>query len=185
MMTSSEQVCVFACGLTAEEHVRLYWVQSKAEIEARLCSLRRTIWHYASRSASFFTALVMKRFLFWVIISCILLKVNLRFGGIYPHYLQGRRISQVRKLQLATCFMLVSCCLFGPEAGGDMFPRNFDWLSTDYTALYPRRQSSSTLSELVGIITGDSLSVIGPEVIRCIFLKAYARIRFSGWVNKA
>jgi hypothetical protein len=28
--------------------------------------------------------------------------------------------------------------LFDPEDGGDMFLRNFNWLSTDYTALYPR-----------------------------------------------
>jgi hypothetical protein len=27
-----------------------------------------------------------------------------------------------------------------PENGGDMFLRNVGWLSTDYTALYPRRQ---------------------------------------------
>jgi hypothetical protein len=30
---------------------------------------------------------------------------------------------------------------FDPEDGGDMFLRNINWLSTDYTALYPRRQN--------------------------------------------
>jgi hypothetical protein len=33
--------------------------------------------------------------------------------------------------------------LFDPEDGGDMFLRNVGWLSTDCTALYPRRQYSS------------------------------------------
>jgi hypothetical protein len=32
---------------------------------------------------------------------------------------------------------------FDPEDGSDMFIRNVGWLSTDYTALYPRRQNSS------------------------------------------
>jgi hypothetical protein len=32
---------------------------------------------------------------------------------------------------------------FGPEEGDDMFLRNIDWSSTDYTAWYLRRQKSS------------------------------------------
>jgi hypothetical protein len=40
--------------------------------------------------------------------------------------------------QLAACWFLAG--LFSdPENGGDMFLRNVGWLSTDYTALYPRR----------------------------------------------
>jgi hypothetical protein len=40
---------------------------------------------------------------------------------------------------------LVSCWtyFFYPEDGGNMFPRNVGWHSTDYTALYPRRWYSS------------------------------------------
>jgi hypothetical protein len=33
--------------------------------------------------------------------------------------------------------------LFGTEDGGDMFLQNVGWLSTEYTALYPKRQNSS------------------------------------------
>jgi hypothetical protein len=33
--------------------------------------------------------------------------------------------------------------LFNLENGGNMFLRNISWLSTNYTALYPRRQKSS------------------------------------------
>jgi hypothetical protein len=45
-------------------------------------------------------------------------------------------------LRLACClihagFLLV--LFFDPEDGGDMFLRIIDYLSTDYTALYPRR----------------------------------------------
>jgi hypothetical protein len=32
---------------------------------------------------------------------------------------------------------------FDPEHGGDIFSRNVGWLSTGYTALYPRRLNSS------------------------------------------
>jgi hypothetical protein len=32
---------------------------------------------------------------------------------------------------------------FYPENGGDMFLRNVIYLSTNYTALYPRRENSS------------------------------------------
>jgi hypothetical protein len=57
---------------------------------------------------------------------------------------------------LATCFLLLSCsacCLlhasilfglfFDPEDGGDMFLRSVSLLTTDYVALYARRQNSS------------------------------------------
>jgi hypothetical protein len=42
--------------------------------------------------------------------------------------------------------MLGSCLLFSPEDGGHTFLRNVRWLSTDYMALYPRRQNSSYLN---------------------------------------
>jgi hypothetical protein len=39
----------------------------------------------------------------------------------------------------STCFHAgISLGLFIPGDGGDMFLRNVSWLSTDYTALYPR-----------------------------------------------
>jgi hypothetical protein len=43
------------------------------------------------------------------------------------------------------CFLPVShwfpvWFFFEPEDGGEMFLRNVGWISTDYTALYPRRQ---------------------------------------------
>jgi hypothetical protein len=34
---------------------------------------------------------------------------------------------------------ILLCLFFNPEDEGDMFLRNVDWLSTDYTALYDRR----------------------------------------------
>jgi hypothetical protein len=44
--------------------------------------------------------------------------------------------------QVARTARLARLVLFDPE-GGDMFLRNVHWLSTDYTALYPRRWCSS------------------------------------------
>jgi hypothetical protein len=38
---------------------------------------------------------------------------------------------------------------FDPEDRGDVFPRNFGWLSTDCTALYPRRPCSLLQSSLL------------------------------------
>jgi hypothetical protein len=68
------------------------------------------------------TAVVTKSPIFLNVTPCSLLKVNLRS-------------------LLATCFhagFLLG--LFDPEDGGDMFLRNVGRLSTDYTALSPRRQ---------------------------------------------
>jgi hypothetical protein len=51
------------------------------------------------------------------------------------------------------CLLPVSSCylawLIDPEDGGDMFFRNVGSLLTDYTALYPRMQNSSSLNHFV------------------------------------
>jgi hypothetical protein len=92
------------------------------------------------------TTLLMKSFIFWDITPCCPLKVNRRFGEKFHLHLQGQRISRARNHReswalLTTCFHTVF--LFGlfcdPEDGGDMFLRNIGWLSTDCTALYPRK----------------------------------------------
>jgi hypothetical protein len=36
--------------------------------------------------------------------------------------------------------------LINPEVNSKMFLRNFGWISTDYTALYPRRLKSSAVT---------------------------------------
>jgi hypothetical protein len=38
--------------------------------------------------------------------------------------------------------------LFDPEGGGDMLLRNVGGLSTDYTALYPRRENSEGYEQM-------------------------------------
>lgn len=109
MMTSNAQVCIFACGLTSEERVDLYWVQSKAEIGFH--------WGVAMQSAEnkqesgVVTDVVMKRFFFTDIISWYPLKVTRYFRGIFNH-LQGWRTNRVRNLQPATCSELVSCSTY-------------------------------------------------------------------------
>jgi hypothetical protein len=46
---------------------------------------------------------------------------------------------------LATCLHagFLRVLFFDPEDVGEIFLQNVGWLSTDYTALYPRRQKSS------------------------------------------
>jgi hypothetical protein len=59
-------------------------------------------------------------------------------------YLWARRRSQARHQHwylFRAGILLV--LFFNPEVGGDMFLRNVGWLSTDYTALYPKRYNSS------------------------------------------
>jgi hypothetical protein len=48
---------------------------------------------------------------------------------------------------VSTCFQagFLLGFFFDPEDGENMFLRNVGGLSTDYTALYPRRQYSSVL----------------------------------------
>jgi hypothetical protein len=41
---------------------------------------------------------------------------------------------------------------FDPEGGGDISLRNFGWLSTDYTALYPRGYNGSCISMLFSLL---------------------------------
>jgi hypothetical protein len=38
---------------------------------------------------------------------------------------------------LFATYFYTGILFFDPEEGGDMFTRNFGWLSADYTALYP------------------------------------------------
>jgi hypothetical protein len=93
--------------------------------------------------------------------------VNRRFGGTYRLHLQGR-ISWP-----ATCFHAgILLGLFDPEDGRDVFLRNVGRLSTNYTALYPRRQYFSTVeyssrcrcltlySKTVGLVSNEMEAVV-------------------------
>jgi hypothetical protein len=92
------------------------------------------------------TAVVMKISIFWDITSTSPFKVNRYFGGTCRLHLQGRRISQVKTPDMFTTWFRAAILLglfFDREDGGDIFLRNFGRLSTDYTALYPKRQNSA------------------------------------------
>jgi hypothetical protein len=74
-------------------------------------------------------------FIFWDIKPCSPFKVNRRFGGNISPPSSGRS----KACHLPHDGFLLR--LFDPEDGGTMFLRNIGWLSTDYTALYHRRQN--------------------------------------------
>jgi hypothetical protein len=84
------------------------------------------------------TAVVTKCSIFWEATTCSPLKVNWQQS-------------------VSTCYLLHAGFLLDlfsdPEDEGDMILRNVGRLSTDYTALHPRRQSCSSL---VCIITWSS-----------------------------
>jgi hypothetical protein len=71
------------------------------------------------------TAVVIESTIFWDITPCSPLKVN----------------------RVANCFHAVSLLrlFFSPKDGGGVFLRNVSWISTDDTALYPKRQYSSII----------------------------------------
>jgi hypothetical protein len=77
---------------------------------------------------------------FWDIRPCVPAKVDRNFGGTYGLHLHCRRAIQGRK-QHEACGMY--CCLawltLKPEDAAHVFLREVDWLSLDYTALYPWR----------------------------------------------
>jgi hypothetical protein len=90
--------------------------------------------------------------IFWDITLRSPFEVNWRFGGIYHLHFLVRRISRRRnqpeirwqaEVLLTTYFHagFLFGLLFSPENGADVFLRNVDWLSTDCTALYPRKST--------------------------------------------
>jgi hypothetical protein len=80
----------------------------------------------------------------WDITTYSPLKANRRFKGTHRLHLQGRKISRAGLAQhLLSSFLF--CLFFDPEDGGDVFLRNVEWISTDYTALYRRRQYFSVI----------------------------------------
>jgi hypothetical protein len=80
---------------------------------------------------------------------------------------QGRGISQARNQN----FLL-------PEGGGELFLQNIGWLSTDYTALYPRRRTlhnhrCENLKIFIAIIISQRCRISSKSVKR---FKAYVQM---------
>jgi hypothetical protein len=94
------------------------------------------------------TAVVKKSSIFWDITPCSPLKAKWRFGGTYGLHLARLKMKLWKKsawsrqqAQFLVGFLLG--LLIYLEDGCDMYLWNIGLLSTDYTALYPRRQNSS------------------------------------------
>jgi hypothetical protein len=83
--------------------------------------------------------ILKKSSVIWDITPWSPLKVNRRFGRTCSLYLQGRISSSCYLLHAGFLFGLI----FDTEDGGDIFLRNVGCLSTNYTALYLRWETSS------------------------------------------
>jgi hypothetical protein len=126
-----------------------------AEESASRFQLVRHFWHkmawgVINRSYGDRTGFHME---IWDITPYSQLKVNRRFGGICRHHLHCRRINWA-KIERETRWQAeLWFCISSPFSGskkkpawkqvasraGALFLRNFGWLSTDYTALRPKR----------------------------------------------
>jgi hypothetical protein len=91
----------------------------------------------------------MKCSIFWDITPRSPLKVNRRLGGKFASIFRiGEKDKEESSMKQnsACCLLNIGFLLvlfFNPEDGGDISLRNVGLLSTDYAALYPRRQNSS------------------------------------------
>jgi hypothetical protein len=76
---------------------------------------------------------------------CSPLKVNRRFRGICRLHLQGRKITQARNQHEAGCnaFRFLAWLILQPRRWRRHVPLKSWLISTDYTALYPKRKNSS------------------------------------------
>jgi hypothetical protein len=86
----------------------------------------------------------MKSYFFWNKTPCSPLEINRNFGGTssMPNKPGKKREASKQSLMLVHAGFLLGL-FFDHEDGGAMFVRNVGLFSTDYTALYPRRENSS------------------------------------------
>jgi hypothetical protein len=81
------------------------------------------------------------------------LEVDRHFGATCRFHHEGRRICSAC-YQIHYSFFLG--LFFDTEDGGDLFLRNVGWLSTDYTALFPRRENSSRTTVIQNQLNGEN-----------------------------
>jgi hypothetical protein len=96
----------------------------------------------------------MKSCMFWDTTPCSPVQVNRRFGRNMSHSPSESNNKPSTIFDLFHASLLLGL-FFDPEDGDDIFLRNVGWLSTDYTALYHRRQNFST-----GLKTGFYLQLL-------------------------
>jgi hypothetical protein len=90
------------------------------------------------------TAVVMKSCIFWDMTPCSPLKIDVSEEHIAYIF---RAEEQTEQETSSACYLcqvgFLLGLLFDPDDDGEIFLRNVGRLTTDYMALYPRRQKSS------------------------------------------
>jgi hypothetical protein len=89
----------------------------------------------------------LRNSIFRDLMLCSRVEVRRLLGGTYLLHLQCWRLSQARnqlgaRIKQSMAVLLLGI-FFNPDDWSGMFHRNAHWLSSVYTALYPRRYSSS------------------------------------------
>jgi hypothetical protein len=112
-------------------------------LRTSLCGQVRFLLHYICMLISRRYVLPgLKSAIFWDKTPCSPLKFNRRFGGTYSTRLHGRisraKYQRESRLQAGRFHAGNLLDLFDSEYGSHMSFRNVGWLSTGYTALYPR-----------------------------------------------
>jgi hypothetical protein len=100
-------------------------------------------------------------------------------------YIPGDRILYNRRCENLKSYR--ACCLLGllfdPEAGGSMFLRNVRKLLPDYTASYPRRQSTYSLLFLLALSCIAGWATASPFVPLSAEPKDSSIILGQGWAR--
>jgi hypothetical protein len=116
----------------------VYWVTTPCNL---LCGYRL----FSGTYCLCISELVIKTSIFWDIMPCSQWQLKLSVERTWSLQLQGWRISPERNTiayYLRHADFLLGL-FYDREDGGDMFLRNIDWISKDFSSLYTRRQTPS------------------------------------------
>jgi hypothetical protein len=171
--------CTWHCFLFAAIHSEFLLLGTC--LKDSVCVDENVIW--CSLWFEVHTEVVMKSSSFWDATPFSPFKVNRHFGGTYCLHYHCRWISrQETSMKQAAKNNFLLGLLFNLGNRGQMVLRNFDWLWTDCTALYPRKLTSSmAYNDFKGepnkTVQDDKINIsIPPCLIMHYAIKVYGRV---------